>query len=126
MPDLNENREGPSVITATIITTPEAASQNCVVVERPRRMGSVEQMWIDSSSYLIRRVVEPRHTLGLPPPDAIEVLKAAHPEHAETVARAFAQLAKQEPVEVESITTYQGAFDVDVTMEELRFIPSVE
>jgi hypothetical protein len=126
MPDLNENRGMRPPLGSTVVEVPEATDRGCIVVERPRGVGHVEQIWVDSSSFLIRRVVEPRHPLGPPPPDAIERLKASHPEHAEEIAQRFAARPAREPVDVESITDYEPALDVIIPAMQLRFTPPGE
>lgn len=128
MPELGEDgkRRKPLPEPVTLIDVPEAAAQNCVVIVCPRRFGSEEQIWVDPASWLIRRVVEPRHVLEPPPVDTLESLKAINPELAARLAQNAAAGAKRERTEVESITTYEAEFDAAIAPEELRFTPPLE
>lgn len=130
MPELTNRVAEPAQMSpaAKIIEVPEAALQNCVVVEVPRRSISIEQFWIDRSTFLIRRVVEPRHSLGPPPREMFEQAKARRPELAAELAAEFDRRladAARNPVEVEQVTTYDAVFNADIAPEELRFaLPS--
>jgi hypothetical protein len=123
MPELDDNSGARPPRPATLLAIPEAAVENCLVIERPRGLGTSEQMWIDRSTFLIRRVVEPRHSLGPPPPEAIERLRATHPEQAAELAKRFAERAGRDPVEVEKITTYEAEFNPAIDPSELTFVP---
>jgi hypothetical protein len=120
MPELRGTRQSPPR-PSRIIAVPEAEAQNCIVIERPQSFGNVEQIWIDQSTFAIRRVIEPRHSLGPPPPDVMEQLKAAHPEHAAHLAKHFGE--NRQLAEVEEVTEYEPAFDVQIPPADLIFIP---
>lgn len=121
MPELSSGKGKPR--PATIIESTEAAAMHCVAVERPLGLGGTEQIWIHSTSLLIRRVIEPRRTLGPPPPEAIERLKMEHPEHADEIAKSFESRFGRPAVEVESVTTYEPVANALIGPAELRFIP---
>lgn len=82
-----------------------------------------EQTWIDASSFLIRRIVQPRRVLSPPRPESAEHIIAAHPEQAKQFREMMAMLAAHAPVEVESITTYDAALNVEIPSTELLFVP---
>lgn len=121
MPELSRGGREPA--PAETMACPEASQRNCVVVERPYGFGSSEQIWIDADALLIRKVVEPRHALGSPPPEEIERMKQKHPEHADEITKHFESWPSHREIEVETVTTYDPAFDASIDPAELRFIP---
>jgi hypothetical protein len=109
-----------------VIDVPEAARLNCVVVERPLGFGRIEQLWIESTSFLIRRVVEPRHALAMPA-EMIEQMKTRlTPEQAAEIANRIGERTNSESIEVESVTTYEASFDVEIDPRELVYVPQAE
>ncbi|CAN5866233.1 hypothetical protein BH11PLA1_BH11PLA1_10330 [soil metagenome] len=129
MPEL-KRRDGaptPPPAVADFVASPEALLQNCVVVQRQYRFGAPpDQIWIDRSSFMIRKVVEPRRVLGPMPPEAIEHLKATHPELAAEMVQRSIEWAARPPVEIGSVTTYEALFDAEIKPEELRYTPPSE
>ncbi len=109
---------------ACLIASPEAAKLNCVIVEIPRHCGGVKQYWIEETSFLVRKVVEPRHALEPPSGASLETLKSTHPGLAENIERSSSM--KSERTEVEEVTTYEPAFDVDIEAADLVFVPPFE
>lgn len=122
MPELGRRRAPES---ARVIAVPQASAEKCVVVEIPQFGGGVEQIWIDESSFLIRRVVEPRHVLESSPRVAIDALKTREPAIAAEMEKYFAG-RPPERFEVESATTYRPEFNAEVAGEELVFVPPTE
>ena len=108
---------------AKVLKVPEAEADNCVVIERVRSLDRVEQLWINRSTLLICRVIQPRKLLGTTPPpspDLIERLKPSYPAAAE-MAEQFAERAGRESVETERITVYEAALNPSIRPDELVF-----
>ncbi len=103
------NRYGPSISSqdARFLDVPEAASENCAVIEIALAPGSIEQLWINRSTFLLHRVVEPRCSLGPLPIDARKLIEAGS--------------AGRDSVEYETTTVYEAAFDAPIWAEELVF-----
>ena len=123
MPDVIESR-GLESEEARVIDVPEASLVNCIVVERNYGSDAKEQIWIDRATWLIRKVVVPRFVLPrapLPLEWSNDLDKARQERVAEILAA-----RRESPVEVESVTTYDAAFDVAIEPEELRFVPPEE
>jgi hypothetical protein len=120
MPELSKKSRG---FAATLIDSPEASEQHCIVMQLELLSGNHEHLWIDHSTHLIRRVVEPRHSLGPPPPEALERLRAHDPEHAAMIAERLADRPRLPPTQVEKETVCDATFDVEIPASELRFIP---
>jgi len=109
---------------ACVIASPEASNLNCVVVEIPQHLGGVEQIWIEETSFLVRKVVEPRHVLEPPPVAALDGLKSIDPALAEKIERSYSK--KSERPEVDTVTTYEPVFDVEIARADLVFVPPSE
>jgi hypothetical protein len=117
MPGLGENHWLESVRrSARIVEAPEAAGHGCVVVESPGVPGRIEQVWIDRSSLLIRRIVVPRFVLELSPSESSG--EGAAPARGVTAGRSEARRP-----EIEEAITYEPAFDAEIEPGELRFVP---
>jgi hypothetical protein len=116
MPELNQGPPPEGWPPANILDVPEAAAQDCIVLERLFRFGGVEQVWVDRHMLLVRRVIQPRHGLYPPLTDEMERLEAADPARRE-------QRIRMSSVEVETITTYEAAFDAKIEPDELVFVP---
>ena len=104
-----------------LLESSEAELEGCVVIERVRDAHGAEQIWIDRSTLLIRRVIAPRHPLRPPPPEAVERLKAINPAAAAEMAKRLAERAGRESAEVETTTVYEAAFNPSIRVEELVF-----
>jgi hypothetical protein len=128
MPELHDGRP-PRLRPPVIVDVAGAAAQGCIVVERAWETGGVEQIWIDSTTHLIRRVVEPRHVLGPQPRGVLDDLKAEYIKAGKPgIARGLDHLeAIQEridkPVEVEAVTEYKAEFNAEVAEADLLFGP---
>lgn len=124
MPELqNPPRSSLQSSPARLVQVPDAEAAGCVVLERELAPGGLEQTWIDRSTHLIRRVVEPRHPLGSWSKDAIEKVKAENPEIAARITKRLESQAWRTPVDVEQITDYEAAVNVAVDPAELVFAP---
>lgn len=104
---------------ARIVSSPEASQHNCVVVERPLADTVVEHWWIDRDSWLVRRVVQPCHTL--PPMDDADIARVAASGTA--LSAAEIERFKNMRTVVESITEYEAEIDVDIPAAEVEFTP---
>jgi hypothetical protein len=128
LPDLDEDDEGqrrpPS--PARLLDVPEARRLNCVVLASPRHADDDEQLWIDQSTWLIRRVVEPRRKLEPPSAEDLEGLREFDPGLADRMIRDLAETWQLEPTDVESVTTYEPQIDTAIPQAELRFTPPLE
>jgi len=114
----------PALGPARVVASSEASQLHCVVVEIPQHLGGVEQLWIDETSFLVRKVVEPRHALEPPSGAALDGLKSIDPAIMERIERAYSTKAVQ--VEVETVTMYEPVFDVDIERADLIFVPPSE
>ncbi|HVU64357.1 MAG TPA: hypothetical protein VHC70_10295 [Phycisphaerales bacterium] len=123
MPEMHAHLPSRPREPASVVDDADASAQDCVVVALPRMLGLPEHLWIDRSTLLIRRVVEPRHVPGPPPPGALERLRAHDPRHAEEIARRFAERPDYGMVEVESVTTYEAEANPAIDSAELLFSP---
>ncbi|MBX3358853.1 MAG: hypothetical protein KF745_10520 [Phycisphaeraceae bacterium] len=115
MPELAAQRSASPPGPARIVRNAEAASQNCIVIglSRPHLgPGFEEQVWIDATHLFIRRVVEPRHSLPPPPPG--NRIRAA---------QTAANSAADEPLEDETVTIYEPAFNVPMEPADLLSRP---
>lgn len=108
---------------ARLLRLPEADAEGCFVLERALFIGS-EQVWIDRTTLLIRRVVEPPHRHP-PSPEQIERMKATDPKAAAEMARMAAYFAgsEYESVKFGTTTEYDAAFGAAIRPDELVFTP---
>jgi hypothetical protein len=129
MPEIDRYESKRSKSKAVIIEEPEANSQGLVVIERAIPESGREQLWIHPTSFLIMRIVEPRNFLRPAEPPSIKDLPPGLPKgqiaEMKKVIKQMSKRVDREPVEVESFTTYQGAFDVQVSPDEMLFTPPI-
>lgn len=128
MPGLYESEDGCQrpPVRGTLMDTPDANALNCVVIACSGGICDGEQLWIDRSTWLIRRVVEPRRKLELPGVEEIESVRTFDPELADRMLQDLKRMAARDPIEVETITTYEPELDAKIASEELRFSPPQE
>ena len=124
MPGLfSDNRDWPE---PQFIEAPEAAEAACRIVQSHWRENSIEQCWFDSSTLLIRRIVEPRRRMQRRcdiTDEELEKVRSHRPKLAERLRRDRDEPVEIPPTDVELKTIYDAAFDVDIDPAELRFDP---
>lgn len=108
---------------AKLITLHEANAAGCAVVVQTRRDGTVVQLWVDRATFLLRRVVEPRHRIVGFSTEEIERFKALVPEAATTLEASYNASLNRGPEEQETTTTYDPEFDAEIAANELLFEP---
>lgn len=121
MPEVVAERTRPKP-DAVVLEIAEAHALGCAAVEVRNAM-RVEQIWIDRSTWLIRRVASARKALGPPSAEAIESLRAKNPAIAADLEQSFRTLSNRPPTEVDSSTSYEACFNQAITADELRFTP---
>jgi hypothetical protein len=122
MPELGASWLDRASTSGTVLIVPEATTLSCVVIECPPNLGEPEQVWIDTSTFLIRRIVNQRHFLGSASDEAIEHLTTLDPEHAAEITDRIREISKR-GVEVESTINYDAVFNANVDPTELIFVP---
>lgn len=106
------------------VESAEADAMGCVVLSRKRTPDWLEQYWLSRRTQLVQRVVEPRRALPPIPPEAIDMVRKRDVAQGEELARRAAELSAGPPNEVETVTTYDAAFDIQIPAEELVFTPA--
>lgn len=85
------------------------------------------QIWIQPTSWLITKIVEPRDFLPEAKLPSLKNIPRGLPkDQIDELKKAIKRMPKggdREPVEFESFTTYQAAFDVQIPPHEMVFTP---
>lgn len=123
MPELSFSSKAATDFKLRLMDEPTAAAEGCVVIERTGPSGVAMQYWIDSSTFMIHRIVKPR-PVGFTRPSGVGVLANqghSHPSGTEDISINIS--AETNLGEREVVAYYAPKLNAQVQASALRFKP---